>query len=198
MLPDTPEPEELVHTTARGADCGQLMSREPRPPEEADGRASHTALSSPLRLILMPFTSPSRDPRVPRRLPKLEGVAAPAAPADDAALSALGRDGDGPRGGIVARTVEEREAAGNNTWGGGAEGNEAEDRYLVPAYPYSVTVVAVMADARLDVVREKEAAARRPPQASSLDCCGSAPVIRSARGNARKGDASGLWDTGGD
>ena len=109
----------------------------------------------------------------------------------------LGRDGDGPRGGIVARTVEEREAAGDNTWGGGAEGNEAEDRYLVPAYPYSVTVVAVMADARLDVVRE-EATARRPPQASSLDCCGSAPVIRSARGNARKGDASGLWDTGGD
>ena len=150
----------------------------------------------------MPFTSPSRDPRVLRRLPKLEGVAAPfgvpAASADDAALSALGRDGDGPRGGIVARTVEEREAAGDNTWGGGAEGNEAEDRYLVPAYPYSVTVVAVMADARLDVVREKEAAARRPPQASSLDCCGSTPVIRSAQGNARKGDASGLWDTGGD
>ena len=158
--------------------------------------ATWPALSSPLRLILMPFTSPSRDPRVPRRLPKLKGVAAPfgvpAASADDAALSALGRDGDGPRGGIVARTVEEREAAGDNTWGGGAEANEAEDRYLVRAYPHSVTVVAVMADARLDVVREKEAAARRPPQASSLDCCESAPVIRSARGNARKGDASGL------
>jgi len=107
--------------TARGADCGQLMSREPRP---RGRRPRHTALSSPLRLILMPFTSPSRDRRVPRRLPKLEGVAAPfgvpAASADDAALSALGRDGDGPRGGIVARTVEEREAAGDNTWGGGA------------------------------------------------------------------------------
>ena len=112
--------------------------------------------------------------------------------------AATGTALDGPRGGIVARTVEEREAAGEDTWGGGAEGNEAEDRYLVRAYPYSVTVVAVMADARLDVVREKEAAARRPPQASSLDCCESAPVIRSARGNARKGDASGLWDTGGD
>ena len=86
--------------TARGADCGQLMSREPRP---RGRRPRHTALSSPLRLILMPFTSPSRDPRVLRRLPKLEGMAAPfgvpAASADDAALSAL--------------------AAGDNTWGGG-------------------------------------------------------------------------------
>ena len=46
-----------------------------------------------------------------------------------------------------AQTVEEHEAAGGDTWGGGAEGDEAEDRYLVPAYPYSATVVAVMAAA---------------------------------------------------
>ena len=189
--------------TARGADCGQLMSREPRP---RGRRPHHTALSSPLRLILMPFTSPSRDSRVPRRLPKLEGVAAPfgvpAASADDAALSALGRDGDGPRRpprrycsphGRGARGCGRRYLG---RWGRGQRGRGQV--YLVRAYPYSVTMVAVMADARLDVVWEKEAATRCPPQASSLDCCEPAPVIRSAQGNTRKGDASGLWDTGGD
>ena len=126
---------------------------------------------------------------------------APAAPVDDAAPSALGRDGDGPRGGIVARTVKERKAASDNTWGGGAEGNEAEDRYLVLAYPYSVTVVTVMAaaDARLDIVRAKEAAARRPPHVSSLDCCRSAPANKiRARKRVKRRRQRAVWDTGGD
>ena len=52
-----------------------------------------------------------------------------------------------PFGAPTAPAGEEHEAAGGDTWGGGAEGDEAEDRYLVPAYPYSSTVVAVMAAA---------------------------------------------------